>query len=332
MRKRSVLAIAVVSAVVLSAVVISNAAKATPTKKDPASFWTADKIKKAVAFNMVFEKGAKLAKRVAVDPLKPGGEGGSTTLGAPWNKGGLPLTATGKVYFAIGFSYYQCSGALIDDDQSDRSIVLTAGHCVYDNDTNQYVTNWIFIPSFDVQQVSISGCTASTICWAADQVFAHDGFTSQTGFTDQATWYDWGFAVITDLKSDKLPDGGSGNGTDGTNSFPYSFSELSVSTAVSAFGYPAAGKYKGRDLIYSSGPIVFDAYNQSKTYGLASTMTGGSSGGPWLSSFATTAPYSGTLSSVNSYKYGSSKYMYGPKFNSNTADTFNEARLATLQP
>lgn len=329
MRIKLSLGTAVITALFLSTIAaLVPIATALPKNVDPTSFWSADKIKKAVAFNMVFEKGSKVAKRIANPPevLKPGGDTGSSVYGASWNKAGLPLTATGKVYFAIGFSYYQCSGALVDDDKGDRSIVLTAAHCMYDNDTSDYVTNWIFIPSFDVQQASISGCSASTICWAAEKVFANDGFTSQTAYTDQATWYDWGFAVITQLKDGKLPDGGTGSGSDGTNSFPASFDNLALSTVVTSFGYPAAGKYKGRDLIYSSGPIIFDIYNQNKTYGLASSMTGGSSGGPWLSNFATTAPYSGTLSSVNSYKYGSSRYMYGPKFNSDTLTTFNDAK------
>ena len=57
-------------------------------------------------------------------------------------------------------------------------------------------------------------------------------------------------------------------------------------------------------------------------------MTGGSSGGPWLSGFNETTG-AGTLSSVNSYGYGNTAVMYGPKFNTRTEATYNAAPSAT---
>ena len=53
-------------------------------------------------------------------------------------------------------------------------------------------------------------------------------------------------------------------------------------------------------------------------------MTGGSSGGPWLSSFSTGR---GTATSLNSYGYGGIKAMYGPIFNAQTQATYNAARV-----
>jgi hypothetical protein len=57
-------------------------------------------------------------------------------------------------------------------------------------------------------------------------------------------------------------------------------------------------------------------------------MTGGSSGGPWLSSFNTTTT-SGGLSSLNSYGYSGVAAMHGPKFNSDTAAVYNAANRAS---
>ena len=45
-------------------------------------------------------------------------------------------------------------------------------------------------------------------------------------------------------------------------------------------------------------------------------MTGGSSGGPWLAGF--TSGGGGTLTSLNSYRYGGINSMFGPKFNAAT--------------
>jgi hypothetical protein len=59
---------------------------------------------------------------------------------------------------------------------------------------------------------------------------------------------------------------------------------------------------------------------------MACNMTGGSSGGPWLSGFEGTSP---ALSSLNSYGYQGLSNMYGPKFNSSTAAVYSAANTAT---
>src|SRR3712207_7483597 len=51
-----------------------------------------------------------------------------------------------------------------------------------------------------------------------------------------------------------------------------------------SFGYPASQKYHGNDLTYCAGPISTDPNNANLTWGMACDMTGGSSGGPWVSS------------------------------------------------
>jgi hypothetical protein len=105
---------------------------------------------------------------------------------------------------------------------------------------------------------------------------------------------------------------------------PVSFSSVSLGTTVSAFGYPAAQKYKGKDLIYCQGPVRTDPGADDKTYGVSCNMTGGSSGGPWFAPF-TNSSGSGTQMSVNSYGYSGDTTMYGPMFNSNTQATWNRA-------
>ena len=313
----------------LAAFLLTSTLTAVPSTANPkgspnvnaVGFWNSEKINNAIAFDMVFEQGAKSAKRVpsAKGTGKPAPRSTSNVLGNSWTKGGLPLTASGKVFFSIGTLTYQCSGALVQDGDINFAIVLTAGHCVYDN-ASGYVQNWIFIPSYDIDQVSSSGCSASTNCWQAERIIAHSGFTTETSFTTQATRYDWGFAKITQRKNGALPDG------DGTNAFPANFNSLSANTLVNSFGYPAAGKYNGRDLVYSSGALTFDSRNGNQTYALASDMTAGCSGGPWLSLLQNKTPYNGVLVSVNSYKYGTTTFIYGPKFSSETQSTFDQAK------
>jgi len=58
-------------------------------------------------------------------------------------------------------------------------------------------------------------------------------------------------------------------------------------------------------------------------------MTGGSSGGPWLSSFNASTGDTGTIQSLNSYGYSGQSNMYGPIFNATTTTTYNAANGAT---
>src|SRR5690606_9359460 len=96
-----------------------------------------------------------------------------------------------------------------------------------------------------------------------------------------------------------------------------------------AFGYPAAGRYDGNDLTYCAGRTESDPFRHDGTYRLACTMSDGSSGGPWLSSFARDGD-SGRISSVNSYGYAGSRSMFGPKFGDATAETLAVASDATV--
>ena len=62
-------------------------------------------------------------------------------------------------------------------------------------------------------------------------------------------------------------------------------------------------------------------------------MTGGSSGGPWVSTTNTThvsTHASTTLRSLNSYGYSGQTNMFGPKFNNNTQAVFNAANTGTV--
>ena len=59
---------------------------------------------------------------------------------------------------------------------------------------------------------------------------------------------------------------------------------------------------------------------------MACNMTGGSSGGPWVSTATnTTTDDAVALRSLNSYGYSGISNMYGPKFNGNTQTVFNAA-------
>ena len=294
-------------------------------------FWTNERVAKAIPRDFVKTGPGQYAPAAKPDnPGKPGGGGGGggdgSVTGASWNGGGLVADTTGKVLFAMGGSYYVCSASLVTDSKNDRSIVLTAAHCVYDETGGSFATNWMFIPNYDAAPAPLttsgSFCDATKWgCWTATALVAHSGYTTAGGFNDQAVVYDFAFAVLRDGGKTSAP----ADVTIGTQSIAFDSNVAGVN--VFAFGYPAAKKFKGNDLVYCAGPTGFDPLTSNTTYRIGCSMTGGSSGGPWMRGFSTSNG-SGVLTSVNSYGYSGDNSMYGPKFNSNTEAVFNRA-LAT---
>lgn len=288
-----------------------NSSKNRPNE-NAIGYWTAERLANAIPREFEFEPDAKSGKLVQTGKPSKGGGGTTNTAvsGANWNSGGLPLTATGKVFFTEESIDYVCSGSIVNDTNSSNLIVLTAGHCLYDNASQKFVSNFIFIPSYD--NTKTSNCYIST-CLPARALVAHSGFTTESAFTTKATQYDWGFAVINQPSPAATGLNLKIDGFTGPTNIAYSF------------GYPQSSPYNGQELVYCSGGIIEDRRTSNTTWGLGCNMTGGASGGPWTAGYVSnTNP--GTASSVNSYKYSTDKNrMYGPKFNQFTQNTFTVA-------
>ncbi len=326
------------------------------------AYWTPERMKAAKprdfekqpdgSFRQVATPKGKPSGGSKDKPGRGGGGGGTTTdplvpitSGSSWTAGGQVLARTGKVYFTMGGSGYVCSGAVADDGNTSgaTSIVLTAAHCVNDQtkaDGSGWADKWIFIPDFDTEpNLSTSSCaSADTVygCWSAQALVAPGAFTTAGGFTTEATQHDFAFAVVgAGGKTGETPkqlDAVVGGGYTLTTS-------VTEGDRLSAFGYPAAGKYSGNDLTYCSGTIRTDPYNgisgADDNWGMSCKMTGGSSGGPWLAT-ETSADGSGamlgatgaggTLASLNSYGYSGVKYMFGPVFNQDTLEVLATAK------
>jgi hypothetical protein len=290
------------------------------------SFWTNERVAKAVPRDFVFDPTSRALKPVAKPGTAGGGGVSTTTVGASWTGGGEVLKTTGKVLFAMGGSYFVCSASVVDDTVAARSIILTAAHCVYDEAARAFATNWMFVPDYDSAAPSLDTagafCARTTLCcWTASALVVAAGYASAGSFNDQAIVHDYAFAVVG---------AGGKSGTaqlDATvGGHPMQFSALGAGADTSLFGYPASGRYKGKDLVYCRGPLGFDPSANNTTYRVGCNMTGGSSGGPWFSPFASG---SGTLMSVNSYGYSGLTAMHGPKLNAETQTMFATAGTAS---
>jgi hypothetical protein len=318
---------AVILAAALTSLILPIAAAPT-LARDPAAaahdrtvaYWTPARIANAKPRDFVKTPSGEFQPKKG----KPGGGGSSTNvIGASWNLGGLVKEVTGKVVFTLDSGDYICTGTVVTDNTSNRSIVISAGHCAYDWGTaGGFARNWMFIPDFDQSPTYTCAQTAYG-CWTASALVVSSGFANAGSFSDTAVQYDWSFAVITQP--------GTKNGSlDGTvGSLPLQASSMTTGTQVFDFGYPAAGRYHGSDLIYCADQVFTDPGVNNKTYGIDCNMTGGSSGGPWFSDFASSTGDSGTIRAVNSYGYNGVTKEYASMFNQNTANAFSAAKTAT---
>ncbi len=107
----------------------------------------------------------------------------------------LARAASGKVYFEMAGTGYVCSGSVATDSRSDKSLVLTAGHCAYDETNGAFATNWLFIPDFD-SNPSFTCPSTKYGCWTAEALAVHAGYAAAGGFNTQATVHDFAFAVV----------------------------------------------------------------------------------------------------------------------------------------
>lgn len=309
-----------------------------PDRATVIAYWTPDRVAHAIPREVSphwitsFEPS-----RGGEQAGKPGGGGGgggsgTTVTGASWTGGGLVKQTTGKVLFTMGGVDYVCSGSVVNDSSSvDRSLVLTAGHCVYDEGGTGFATNWMFVPNYeDGGSILTNNDGSHTFtcdttpygCWTASWLVTTSawaaGAGSLAGFNN-----DYAFAVV-----------GVGGKTglaqlDGIGSNPIAFGQPRPAQ-VYAFGYPQASPYDGQKLTYCAGKDIADTWGGTTDYGLNCNMTGGSSGGPWFINFNSSAG-TGMLNSLNSFKYTSgrfTKYMFGPYFGAYTQKTWDAAKTA----
>ena len=300
-----------------SAAAAAKAAKAEHNRI--VSYWTPARIAGAQWKGYVRDANGKFH----ADKGKPPSGGGGAVTGASWTGNGAIEQRSGRIMFSTEGGDWICSGSVVNDGSTSNgySIILTAGHCIYDG-AEGWSFNFMYIPDFDDAPTYTCGQTVHG-CWTATRLAANTTFVNGGGFgTNQTVAVDYGFARVglggktTPLRELDLVTGG------------YSLNTASLANSVEkwAFGYPAEGRYKGKDLIYCKGQTINDP-NGANTWGVACNMNGGSSGGPWITGTTNPANYTvQTLAtSVNSYGYSGLNYMFGPKFNSTTQAVANAA-------
>lgn len=226
------------------------------------------------------------------------------------------ISTHGKVFFTVtrGASPndYVCSGTVVNS--RNRSVVWTAGHCVYDQDPSQsdealrepgFVSNWMFAPGYRDGETPYGSWTAKRL--------ATTGPWQETANIK----YDLGAAVVrADLEGDRIQQvvGARGIAFDQPRDRVYQ-----------AFGYPAIATrpdFTGeREFICEGAPTGSDDPGTAgpDTLAIKCDMTGGSSGGGWIAG--------GTLLSVTSYGYSLQlDRLYGPYMSTAARALFRSVR------
>jgi V8-like Glu-specific endopeptidase len=291
-------------------------ADATPSSQAPAvhhvtgdraaihAKWTPERMRSAIPLDTLTVDAKALATVPAgsphtVTPTKPeAAPRAFPSGGGAWTGGGAVVHTAGRVFFTYSGRTASCSGDAVTS--GNKSVVLTAGHCVKLD--GAFHTDWVFVPAYNNGNAPYGTWTANTL------------LTTPQWQASEDINYDVGAAVVDPLGGQLLTDvvGGQGvafNQARGQNMY--------------AFGYPAADPYDGTALIYCSGP-VFDAFI-SDGIGMDCDMTGGASGGPWFLSF-NEATGTGSQNSVNSYKINFIPFwMFGPYFGTDAQNLYNTA-------
>jgi V8-like Glu-specific endopeptidase len=207
-------------------------------------------------------------------------------------------SAYGKVFFTSNSGVnYVCSGAAVNS--ANESVVWTAGHCVNEG-PGAFYKNFLFVPAYRDGSAPYGKFAGSTLL-------------TTSGWQASGEWgVDVGAVVV------------------GANAFGQTLSDA-VAEAPLAFntprnqpyrlyGYPAAKKFSGQRLrVCETSWLMDDSYATPSTMGASCDMTGGSSGGPWVTS-------TGAVASVVSYGYRSLRnVLFGPHLEAEAQSLYSAA-------
>lgn len=255
------------------------AAQSKSTKEEIRSYWTAERMRNATPRELAKGKGA---------PAGKGKKSSAAAVEVP------EQSEFGKVFFTLGGKDWVCSGTSTDSVNGD--VVTTAGHCLNEG-PGAYATNFAFVPAYEHGSAPYG-------TWVATDLYAPSAWVNSGDFD-----YDMAFAVMEEKNGQSL--------NEVVGEFPIAF-DLGYGLQYQAFGYPAASPYDGQDLWRCAGGTSKDPSGYSIDHRLPCTMTGGSSGGGWITG--------GVLNSVNSFGYDWDRNaMYGPYFGSVAEQVYTAA-------
>jgi len=219
----------------------------------------------------------------------------------------------GRVFFTIATGAkagdYVCSATAVNS--RNRSLVWTAGHCVFPEGGGEFAANWVFVPAYHEGSAPFGE-------WPAKRLATTGPWEAAANIK-----YDLGAAVVrTSPTAGKLQNviGARGIGFDQPREHTYQ-----------AYGYPAVQpplEFTGEREFRCTSPLGGNdepGTTGPPTMSIGCDMTGGSSGGAWIA---------GTiLLSVTSYGYPLElNGLYGPYMSSSAKALYKGVRGKVQKP
>ena len=285
--------------------VADSAPRVQPLVQSPAAiraYWTGARM-----------RDAKPADAIPGSPLQPTG-GAAVTSAAKRSSlhervtktNSYPNRTDGKVFFTLpggppDGGDYVCSGTAVRSP--GRSLVWTAGHCVFDPGEMGvlgagYATHWEFVPAYNGGKKPFGE-------WPATSLATTQQWHGTGPLNGGNSAFDFGAATVAPRGGKLLQD------RIGARRLAFSYTRNQTYTA---FGYPAEQpppEFDGQHLFKCRSPYrgSDDRVGPPPAIRISCDMTGGSSGGGWIIRRDGT----GYVASVTSYGYSNDPNgLYGP--------------------
>ncbi|MFI9760313.1 trypsin-like serine peptidase [Streptomyces sp. NPDC051963] len=225
----------------------------------------------------------------------------------------------GKLFFDSPEGTMVCSATVVQDPAhpGKSNMVWTAGHCVHAGKSGGWFRNIAFVPSYNDSRMSaaeLANATQEEVApygvWWGEWAQTSDQWIAQGGATggDGAS-YDFAVIHVT-------PENGDGKSLEETvgSALPVDFAAPAVQQvqSITATGYPAAAPFDGETMYQCQdkpGRLSINAADPTM-YRIGCTMTGGSSGGGWVT---TGADGEQALVSNTSIGPATSGWLAGPR-------------------
>jgi V8-like Glu-specific endopeptidase len=238
--------------------------------------------------------------------------------------------AVGRLFFDTPEGPAACTASVVTDpDNPGKSnLVATAGHCVHAGAEGGWFRNVIFVPSYNDNNLPREELEQSEL-----DVIAPAGiwWTSYVGTTEY--WQDLGanvggsgahqdFAVLKVEPEDTSVTQSLEEVAGGAYEIDFAAPAVSGIGETEVIGYPVAPPYDGETMYSCAGELARLSMDpeQPGMYSAGCTMTGGSSGGPWIAS--------DKLVSVTSIGPADNSWLAGPRLEDAAQAVFDAVRVA----
>lgn len=208
----------------------------------------------------------------------------------------LLLTTVGRLELEAGSSAYTCTGTVINSETG--LIVLTAAHCIFNDDTRDDYDRITFSPGYERGE-SPFGVWEAESWWVPEQYMeANDRWLD--GQNDNG-WmgFDFGFIRFRPLDARTLEDVVGGQGVSFT----------AETNGVVVAGYPGNSPFDSEVLRYCAAAEPNYGAGGDPNYGVSCDMGDGASGSGWVSNLD---PATGAGQIVAVYSNGGASGAYGP--------------------